>query len=537
MLKWEKEMRSARLRRRVDFRMTAGREVARIVAMLSPPQIRRRLSESAAAVFHGDRTVLDETASWLASVTARELLRIDYYARQVRYGGPALGGSQKWTKEVLASPLPVVAALASMHPDGYVRERAVQSLAADALSGRALAVRITDHVRVIQEKAVREVLRRQTLDHADHMVPLLHRIEQRGRGAHVLPLYLRTLVSQYGEADVWARLRDSADHDLRRVAFRHSFDTGLVGPRDAVELFPDERDQIVRRQLIRVIVDSTTPDVIARVLLRGRSAESRVLGLVKLTAAELDPADVERLLVDPSVLVRLWARRRWQEMGHDPATTYAAVARSTATPVVRARAYTGLAETESPIERQEILDLVESAELPLRKVGLMLLRGNATAADVPLLLRSVAGEDSRVARLASHVLARGPQLWFPADLAPLKTAEDPELRRRAWWIHRHHSGWEAVIADLELLHDTDPQLAAMGRQPEPPMYFRPADTQRQRIADLLATTTLSRDHLFATAVAAGLPDLVPTAPVLSSGAVPAAYPRRWWRRWKRPTST
>lgn len=523
--------------------MTADQEAARLERMLSPPQLRRRLSEGAAAAFRGDKAVLDETAAWLTSATARELLRIDHDARRFSHEGPALGKPERWTGEVLASPLPVVAALASMHPNGYVRERAVALLAAshDALSDRALAARVADHVGVIGETATREVLRRLTLDHADRMVPLLHRIERRGRGADVLPSYLRALVTEHGEAAVWARLRSSADHDLRRVAFRHSFDSGLVGPRDAVLLFPEERDQVVRRQLIRVIADSTTPDVIARVLLRGRTAESRVLGLVKLTVAELDPADVERLLVDPSVLVRLWARRRWQEMGHDPATTCAAVARSTARPTVRARAYTGLAETGTPIEREEILDLVQSAELPLRKVGLSLLRDDAAAEDVPLLLGLVAGDHSRVARLASEALTHSPGLWSLPDLAPLKTAADPELRRRAWWLHRHRGDWEAVIADLELLHDTDPRLAALGRQPTPPMYFKPTDTQRQRIAELLATAPLSRDQLLAIAMAADLPELVLTFRTRNAAQdpepEPAAPRSRWWRVWHRSSST
>lgn len=513
--------------------------------MLTPPQIRRRLRDAATAIFQGDWAALGETTPWLTSVTARELLRIDYYARQVRYEDPALGEPHQWTRDVLASPPPVVAALASMHPDGYVRERAVQSLinSHEMVSDRALAVRVTDHVGVIRESAAREVLGRQTLGHADHIVPLLHRIEQRGRGADVLPLYLHALVTKYGEAEVWGRLRSSTDHDLRRVAFRHSFDSGLLGLPDAIVSFRPERDQVVRRQLTRVIADSAPPDVISSVLLHGRSAESRVLGLVKLSAAELDGADVERLLVDGSVLVRLWARRRWQEMGYDPATTYAALARSTATPIVRARAYIGLAETDAAIERQEILDLVHSTELPLRKIGLTLLAGSATTEDVPLLLPLVAGDQSRVARLASEVLIRTPQVWSLADLTTLTTAHDPELRRRAWWIHRHLGGWEAVIADLDLLHDTDPKLAALGRQPVPPMYFPPTDKQRQRIADLLATATLNRDQLLTITIAAGLPALAPASatpdysPVSDSAPAPVASPRQWWRVWKRPPST
>lgn len=284
-------------------------------------------------------------------MTARELLRIDSFARQFRYDGPILGEAQQWTRTMLASPVRVVGALASMHPDGYVRERAVQSLAtsAESLSDRALTVRVTDHVGVIREAAAREVLRR-TLNHAEHIVPLLRRIEQRGRGADVLPLYLHALVTEHGDAATRARLRSSTDHDLRRAAFRHSFESELLGLQDAVALLSRERDQVVRRQMISVIADSATPDVMARVLLRCRSAEGRVEGLVKLTAAELDPADVERLLVDGSILVRLRARRRWREMGRDPATTYGALARSTAEPAVRAGAFIGLAETGTTMD-------------------------------------------------------------------------------------------------------------------------------------------------------------------------------------------
>ncbi|HEX7303970.1 hypothetical protein [Lentzea sp.] len=476
--------------------------------MLTPSQIRDRLARGAAAAVEGDRPVLDETASWLTAVTARELVRIDQEARRFSFEGPALGKSQAWTSEVLASPSPVVAVLAGMHTDGHVRERAVRSLVTsfDALSDRALAVRVGDHVGVVRELALREVLRRRTLDNAAHVVPVLRRFEQRGRGSGALARYLHALVGEHGEADVWARLRSSADHDLRRAAFRHSFDSGLLGLPDAVALLAGERDQVVRRRLIGVVADSATPDVIAGVLLRDRAAESRTLALVKLTAEQLDPAEVERLLVDSSVLTRLWARRRWQEMGRDPAVLYATRARSAANPIMRARAYIGLAETGTAIERQEVLGLVRSADLPLQKVGLSLLKDHAAAEDVPLLFQAVAGDHSRVARLAGEVLAAHLRLWSPTDLAPLKAAEDPALRSRAWWIHRLRGGWEAVIAGLELLHDPDPRVAASGRQSEPPMYLLPTAAQQHRIAELLATVPIGPDRRRSIAFAAGLPD-------------------------------
>ncbi|MYW94412.1 hypothetical protein G3I59_28410 [Amycolatopsis rubida] len=460
--------------------------------MQTPAQIREQLSLATGRAQSG----LAETEAWLVSATARELLRIDHYARQARYPVPVLGRAKDWK---LKNATPVVAALASMHPDGRLREQAVRVLCASvgAVSDRALAVRVTDHVEVVRELAEQEVLRRTTVARAERIVPLLQRISQRWRGSQVLGRYLRVLVAAQGEESVWACLRSSGDFDVRRTAFRHSFENGLLGLPDAVGLLPRERDQVVRRKLIQVIADSGTPEVVAGSLLRGRSAESRVLGLVKLTAAQLDSVDVEQLLVDRSVLVRLWARLRWQEMGRDPVEVYAAIARSAARSAVRARAYAGLAETGTELDRAEIAEVARSADVALKKIGLSLLRGKAVAAEVPWLLREMGGGEPTVARLAGDVLGSSPQLWSLADLAVLKDSPDPVIRRRGWWLHRSLGGWEAVIADLEFGAAWDRQVL--------PMYFRPTAAQQQRIAGLLDTLSLDRGPVSEIAFAAGLP--------------------------------
>ncbi|MGW7532541.1 hypothetical protein [Amycolatopsis sp. NPDC054798] len=464
--------------------------------MQTPAQIRHRLSRGVVAAQWNDQSALAETEAWLVSVEAREMLRIDYYSRQPRFEKPVLGPLKE--RKLDRAPL-VVLVLASMHYDGRLRERAVRRLSAldGALSDRALAVRVTDHVEVIRELAAQEVLRRTTFAQAEQIVPLLQRISQRWRGSEVLGRYLRALVDSNDEASAWACLRSSGNFEVRRAAFRHSFESGLLGLPDAVRLLPRERDQVVRRQLIRVIADLAAPDVIAELLLRGRSAESRVLGLVKLTAAQLDPVVVEELLVDRSVLVRMWARVRWQEMGRDPVAVYAGIARSAAEPVVRARAYAGLAETGTELDRAEIVGLARSAELPLKKAGLSLLRGKSVASDVPWLLEEMTGDHSVAARLAGEVLSGSPQLWSPADLAVLKDSADAAVQRRAWWLHRSLGGWEVVIADLE--------FGAVWDRVVLPMYVGPTDSQRQRIADLLRTLPLERQQVSEIAFAAGLP--------------------------------
>ena len=189
---------------------------------------------------------------------------------------------------------------------------------------------------------------------------------------------------------------------------------------------------------------------------------------------------------------------------------------------------------------------MRSPEVPLRKVGLRLLTDRAEASDTDLLLRLVAGEHSRVARMAIDVLAANLGTWQLSHLAPLERARDPELRRRAWLLHRGRRGWESVIADLQILGDPDPHLAQLGRQPVAPMYSLPDDRQKELIDDLLRTSPLKRELRLRIAHAARLGDLVdelrqaspdrsgtPGAPVQVPARPPVAAPPRPASLWRR----
>lgn len=79
---------------------------------------------------------------------------MDGYARQFRYEGPVLGGSEEWTRRFSNGPrrLPRWRA---WHPDGRVRERALRLLALSdgSPSDRMIAVRVGDHVVAVSTLA------------------------------------------------------------------------------------------------------------------------------------------------------------------------------------------------------------------------------------------------------------------------------------------------------------------------------------------------------------------------------------------------
>lgn len=454
--------------------------------VLATTEIADRLSDGAAAVLSRAPGPLAEIKNWLLLTSARELLRIDRTARFWRHRD-ALGTANFWEGGTLGASGHLGAALASMHGNGRVREVAIGILTrTDApLADRMLAVRLTDHVWPVRDAATTAVLRRTSLTQADQIVPVLHLIEGRTRGSEVLPLYLHALAGEHGEAALWSRLRGSTTPAVRRMAFRHSLTNELLSVSDAVAALPREHDRIVQSLLAHAIADRAAPDVVAAALLSDRSAESRVLGLVRLTADLLDPAVAERLLVDPGVLVRLWARQRYEEQGRNALSVYQDVARAAGPAAVRARAYRGLVEAGGTVEHEATLNLVRSTEPPLKKAGLRLLTGYVAPADAPLLFETLRTGTNRVARLASEVLLEMPAVWSDADLLPLTSSPDPGLRRRAWWLKRNRSGWDETIADLEILLDHDPTLAALGRNMTIPQFAQPTALQRDQLIALL----------------------------------------------------
>ncbi len=495
-----------------------------------------------------DDGVTAETAEWLAGLTARELLRVDGFARQWRVDGPALGSAQQWTEKVLQRSEPA-AAIGSMHADGFVRERSLRRLAAghSSTAMRMIAVRALDHVPQVRAAAREELGQRTSLQQAAEIMPILERSDARSLGSEVRASYLDSICAVHGEETVWESLRRSADRDMRRAAYRHSAMRGHIGPEDAVRALPREGDQVVRRILARLVADDGDVDAIRRVLLHARAADARALALVRLSADQLPPADLERLLVDSSVLVRWWARRRWAEIGHDAAAACRRAITEATSPTLRARAYIGLAEAGESIDRAELLGLVDSDEPALKKAGLTLMADKVHPEDKQMLLDLVGGDHSRVARLASEALAANLAIWTLEDVQRLKHHADAIMRRRAWWLHRSRGGWEAVIADLEALHDPDDSIVRLGRSPRPPMYSTPSPRQQAHVRGLLLDAPLSREQKLNIALAAGLRDLLadlreePRFQARVEGGVPAtaapvgttAAVRSWWRRRRR----
>ena len=168
--------------------------------MLSPAQIRERLRAAAHGVFSMDDGATAEAAEWLTGLSARDLLRVDGFARQWRVDGPTLWKAQQWTKEVLQH-LEIAAAIGAMHADGLVRERSLRRLAAghSGIAMRMIAVRAQDHVHQVRAVAQEHLAQRTELQQAAEIMPILERSDARTLGSKVRASYLDSICAIHGE--------------------------------------------------------------------------------------------------------------------------------------------------------------------------------------------------------------------------------------------------------------------------------------------------------------------------------------------------
>ncbi|MFD1811750.1 hypothetical protein [Rhodococcus gannanensis] len=479
--------------------------------MYSVGELDARASRILVAGAAGDAGALHAVGTWMAGLAAVDLVRMDQRVRRrVMLPQQRDDIARRWTAGRLAAH-PRAALVMSMVPDGHVRERAVAVLAQQpgTDASRALALRTSDHVLPIRVAACAATLDRTEPDDLDAITPVLLVLNRFARDWRnpVLGRYHTVAGHRYEDGEMWALLRANEDRLVRRFAVARSIENGVLGPDDAAAAYLTEKDVVVQRAFGRLLLQEGEPTVTAPLLTRGVSASDRAGALARFDATVLVRDDVRRLLVDSSVLVRLWARRRWAEFGEDPVATYRDLADSATLPArARGRAWLGLREAGRPPHPDEIRSLIEANEPPLRAVALRLMVGSAVAGDVPgLVARIVAGTRGE-ARLATNVLAAQPVLWRPADLDDLWDDPDPETRRRAWVLERARGGWDAVVADLRACGDGDPALraAALSVTAALPVHGAATPAHRDRIADLLPGSGLAESQRRAIAVSAGV---------------------------------
>ena len=486
----------------------------------------------------GSVGVREVGAARLAALAPGDLVRLDDNART---GWPWAGLA--WTElpagpQALAENSGLVAAVASMHPDGRIRQTAVRTLAGrpGRLPAALLAVRSVDHVSQVRDDATTGLARHASVEEAHAALPVLLAVAGRMHGLPALGRYAEELMNRHGGVRVMLELLDSDDRRTHRWAFTSCLDGGLFTVPDLLAAAQDRHDQVIRRAAAGALEHRHPADLGAlRALLTGRYADGRVTALAALPDVELTEPDLWAALQDRSRRVQDTARWRARRRGLDVAGFYRQVlSDDDASPTLAVAALLGLLWVGS---RDDLPAITERLTDPHPRVRVAAVRA--------LIARTEPGEAaSRVAGLlldvsppvavvaARALAAAGPATTQKAEDAAW-ASEQPWSRRAAWHVGRARGGWDRVEADLRGAADPDPEVAALGRT-SLVNWLRTAaaitwqqlrDPQADRLGLLLPAARLDHDVHRLVAFHAGIP-----GPPEPSAALPSAEPNAVNRR-------
>ncbi len=394
----------------------------------------------------------DEEVKWLRGQDASTWRRIEAAPRDHRLYEDVYPLAQELQKLLGADCSTLLAVMASFHRSGYVREAAVDILTTrqDALSDNSLALRTSDWVDVVRQKARSAVLNRIDRRHALSIVPLLVATLDQDRSQGLLDEYL-------------ARLDSETVGDLARFGSRATRRLFV----NRLEL-PDE--ELMRRAIEDE--DSLVRSRAAQTLLARRSDAAgelfmRASGVVRALALENAPAELvlereQALLLERRATVRHAAQRRLSELGTEVVDRYRGLV---GVPSPTPTAIIGLGETGGREDEPRLVKLLEHQDEAVRRAALRALRWIVSE---PVLMemafRALHDPSDLVVRAAARLLRRRASR-IPKDVIDGAVASPSRSTHLAGlWLARRSDGWSRLEADLKLSTDPDEDVARAGRE-------------------------------------------------------------------------
>lgn len=495
---------------------------------------------------HSDRLMwmLDSLESWrwgsaaaerlrdeMASLSPAEWARLDAVlrARMAGYSGIHAPRGIRGPDDVRRMVLPAgteaaVMGLLSTHPNGYVREAAVQRLAllGDGAELPPLLLRANDWVPQVRDRARAALHARVMQGYDEHWVPalpLLLRLRVTGRadGGPLVKAVLALLGAPASRNAVWKGLH-SRDATVRRTSFQLLREHGRPGLHALVRDALQSDDAVLRVLAARAAaeLDSRALDDVLPALLRDPFRRVRMAGL-RLGAERMGAALLPQLrhaLLDRSPTIRADARAALQRL--DP-MDFAAFYRGhvSAKGGQLPAAVIGLAETGEKEDAERLAPLLHHPHARVRGAALYAVARLTGDASVPALVRALGDASPPVSRAAAVALRPRLARADAAALGAWFTGPHPaHVRRNALSLLALRAKWDAIVWILRAIGDPEPgvrEAAAahlnrwsqrfnrVGSQPTPHQLHAVRDALDQA-ADLLGPEM--RDWL---RFAAGLP--------------------------------
>lgn len=363
--------------------------------------------------------------------------------------------------------------VASFHPSGYVRERALQALSAER-SGRELpylVLRLNDWVDPVKRGAERAVRDRLTAEYAgawSRALPLVLGLSDRQRH-DAGDLEARVVALLAADGDALRAMLTAGDRTVRRAAVRVALDVGGAAAEAAAALAPDDPDVLVRLTIAQAaragqVTDGATQAALLADPAMGVRREV-LLGLVERDAPGADDA-LWNALLDAHGSIRHDARffvARRHAGPVDFADTYRRAlteASGTGTGHDLRPALRGLAETGGAADAALALPHLGDLRASVRAAALRVLIRLDPGGYADRVVASAEDPSPRVARTAAEAVAGGlPGVGAEAVFSRLLAGPAAHVRRQALRSLAELPHWAALPHLLRAAVYPDPGTA------------------------------------------------------------------------------
>ncbi|MET7785689.1 hypothetical protein ABZS93_03580 [Streptomyces sp900116325] len=276
--------------------------------------------------------------------------RVD--GRRLRWNWDAPLPSVNWSR---TPPDESLLAVALCHPDGRIREAALEWVGRSPALRPLLVVRCADWVGPVRDRA-RALFSEVPGRELPPLSALVLRLTRRGHGDFARQRLERAL--RDGAAEDVVALLTSEDRATRRFAYRIAVDRGLLAPatlaRTAAAASDDVRVQTLCAEAAIAGMRDGAYDEVLGPLLSARSPQVRSAGVTALRRAGRQ-GEAAPFLADRSGVVRACARYVLRQGGIDPLPLYRSMC---ADPAARPAAPAGLGECGARADAPALWSLV-----------------------------------------------------------------------------------------------------------------------------------------------------------------------------------
>lgn len=356
-------------------------------------------------------------------------------------------------------------ALALCHPDGRVREAALDGVAEHPALLPLLVVRAADWAAPVRERARRLLGGVLDVEAAVALAPLILRVGRRERGAFGVELLDGVL--RRAPRERLLPLHTHPDRAVRRFALRSAVEEGLLSPGELARRAARDDDAVVRTlcadAALAAVTDAGDWDGVLEPLLGARSPQARSAGVTALRRAGRPERAVE-FLADRAAVVRACARYVVRRHGTDPLPWYRERCADPADPAVPPGAVIGLAECGERADAELLWPLLAHPVPTVRARAVAGLRA-LDVTDVARLLPLLEDPAPGVVRETASALLPSAGTLPAGRLAGFLAADRPRHSRvAAFRLLDARGGLVGLRAAVALLDDPDRKLRAWAGQ-------------------------------------------------------------------------